>query len=590
MSKKNKNNDLHALRHTAEHVLMQAMDNLWPGKIIKAMGPATDDGFYFDFEIKGDLSLSEEDFPKIEKEMQKIIDADLPLIGKEVSVKEARGMFRDNPYKQEWLDGIEEKNEKVTVYYTGSEEDPAFIDLCAGPHVESTGKIEAFKLLSIAGAYWHGDEENKMLTRVYGTAFSTQKELDEYLERLEEAKRRDHRKIGQELELFSFHSEAPADVFWHDKGYTIFKEMVDYWREIHRREGYLEVRTPEILTNRLWQKSGHLDNFGHKMYQVLAPEDKSPTMSVKPMNCDGGILIYKSRQRSYKEFPLRMGELGVVHRYESSGETLGILRPREFTQDDAHIYCTPEQIKSELKKVIGLCFEVYQTFGLELDHLELSTRPKNSIGSDQVWERSEAIMREVLDETDVPHQINEGDGAFYGPKFDFHLKDAIGRTWQCSTIQLDFAQPENFDLEYITEKGTRERPVMIHRVLYGSVERFLGIAIEHYAGNFPVWLAPVQVVVLPITEKESEYALETLKELRVNGSRVELDESSKTLSKRIREWEMQKVPYILVLGGREEEAGTVNVRNRDSGDQTEMKVKEFIDLVGEKISSKALTV
>ncbi len=603
MSKQDKNNDLHALRHTAEHVLMQAMDNLWPGKIVKAMGPATDDGFYFDFEIKGDLSLSEEDFPKIEKEMQKIIDQDLPLVRKEVAVDEARKIFEGNSYKQEWLDGIEEKGEKATVYYTGgaesllprrndsvtpSEEIVGFVDLCAGPHVESTGKIGAFKLLSIAGAYWHGDEEKKMLTRIYGTAFPTQAELDEYLERLEEAKKRDHRKIGQELDLFSFHPEAPADVFWHDRGYTIFKEMVEYWREIHRREGYQEVRTPEILTNQLWQKSGHLDNFGHKMYQALTPEAEKPMMSVKPMNCDGGILIYKARQRSYREFPLRMGELGVVHRYESSGETLGILRPREFTQDDAHIYCTPDQVKEELKKIMDLCFEVYETFGLELDHLELSTRPENSIGSDEVWERSEEIMREVLDETDVPHEINEGDGAFYGPKFDFHLKDAIGRTWQCSTIQLDFAQPENFDLEYITEKGTRERPVMIHRVLYGSVERFLGIAIEHYAGNFPVWLAPVQIVVLPITEKESEYAFEIVKELQTSGLRVELDDSSKTLSKRIREWEMQKVPYILVLGGREEEAGTINIRNRDTGEQVEMKLENFIDFVQEKITSKSL--
>ncbi len=610
MSKKN-NRDLTALRHTTEHVLMQAMKNIWGDKIVMAMGPPTDEGFYFDFDFPSDFSISEEDFPEIEAEMQKIIDADLPMVKKEVSIEEAREMFKSNPYKQEWLDGIEEKKEKATVYFTGkpksrtlSEEEALvepFVDLCAGPHVGSTGEIGAFKLLSIAGAYWHGDEKNKMLTRIYGTAFPTQEELDEYLNRLEEAKNRDHRRIGQKLDLFSFHSEAPSDIFWHDKGYTIFKEMVDYWREIHRREGYREVRTPEILTNQVWDQSGHLKNYSHKMYQVLLPEADKPTMSVKPMNCNGGMLIYKSLQRSYKDLPLRMGELGVVHRYESSGETLGILRPREFTQDDAHIYCTPNQVKNELKKIIDLCFEIYETFGLELDHLELSTRPESSIGSDKVWKRSEEIMREVIDETDVPHGVNEGDGAFYGPKFDFHLKDAIGRTWQCSTIQLDFAQPENFDLEYITEKGKRERPVMIHRVLYGSVERFLGIVIEHYAGSFPVWLAPVQVAVLPITEKESDYALKIVDELRGSGPalnracsgsglRVELDSSSKTLSKRIWEWELQKVPYILVLGGREKEAGTVNIRNRDTGKQSEMKIKEFLTLIQEKITSKDLTV
>ncbi len=597
----NNQNELHALRHTAEHVLMQAMDNLWPDQIVMAMGPATDEGFYFDFDTKGDLSISEEDFPKIEAEMQKIIDADLALVKKEVSVEKARKMFKDNPYKQEWLDEIEDKKEKATVYYTGQPEDRsrseeihapgsnAFVDLCAGPHVDSTGKIGAFKLLSIAGAYWHGDEKNKMLTRIYGTAFSTKEELNQFLTRLEEAKKRDHRKIGRDLDLFSFHPEAPADVFWHDKGYTIFKQMVNYWRQIHRREGYREVRTPEILTNNLWKQSGHLENFSDKMYQVLIPGEDKPEMSVKPMNCDGGILIYKSRQRSYRDFPLRMAELGVVHRYESSGETLGILRPREFTQDDAHIYCTPDQVKEELKKIMDLCFEVYDRFGLELDHLELSTKPENSIGSDEVWERAEKIMREVLAEKDVPHQINEGDGAFYGPKFDFHLKDAIGRTWQCATIQLDFAQPENFDLEYITDQGNRERPVMIHRVLYGSVERFLGIIIEHYAGNFPVWLAPVPVVVLPITENENSYAQKVSEGLSEAKIRYELDNSSKTLSKRIREWELQKVPYILVVGGREEEAGTINVRNRDTGKQTEMKPEKFVDYIEDKIFSKDLT-
>lgn len=591
MSEKENKDRLHALRHTAEHVLMAAMKKIWGDKIIMAMGPATDEGFYFDFDSPDDFTVSEDDFDRIEAEMEQIIEADLALVKKEVSIEQAREMFKDNPYKQEWLDEIEEKGEEPTVYCIGSPSGAlreGWVDLCRGPHVNSTGEIKAFKLLTVAGAYWHGKEENKMLTRIYGTAFSSQEQLDKYLEKIEEAKRRNHRKIGKQLDLFSFHPQAPGDVFWHDKGYTIFKQMVDYWREIHRREGYLEVRTPEILTKSIWKRSGHLDSYAEKIYRVTTPDSDQWNMAIKPMNCNGGMLIYKSRQRSYRDLPIKMGELGVVHRYEASGETLGILRPREFTQDDAHIYCTPDQIKDELKRIMELCFEVYDTFGLELDHLELSTQPENSIGSDEIWEKAESIMKEVIEEKGVPYQINEGEGAFYGPKFDFHLKDAIGRTWQCSTIQLDFAQPENFDLEYITKQSEKKRPVMIHRVLYGSVERFLGIAIEHYAGKFPVWLAPVQVTVLPITEDEISYAKKRAKELRVAGLRVEMDDSSNTLSKRIRYWEKQKVPYILVLGGREEEAGTVNVRNRDTGDQTEMEVNEFIDKAVKKISSRSL--
>lgn len=592
----NKQDNLKALRHTAEHVLMQAMDIIWPNKIIKAMGPPTDDGFYFDFDLKGGtdgLKITEKDFERIEKEIVRIVEKDLPLVKKELAVSEGRKLFTDNPYKQEWLDGIEEKGEKATVYYTGDPTDKAiepFVDLCAGPHLESTGEVGAVKLLSVAGAYWHGDEKKKMLVRIYGTAFPTKKELDQYLENLEEAKKRDHRKIGKELDLFSFHPEAPADVFWHHKGYIIFKELVKYWREIHTREGYQEVRTPEVLTKKVWQQSGHLDNFLHKMYRVSTPEAKKWDMALKPMNCDGGMLIYKSRLWSHRDFPLRMGELGVVHRHESSGETLGILRPREFTQDDAHIYCTPEQVKRELKKVIDLCFEVYQTFGLELDRLELSTRPENSIGSDQIWQKAESIMRQVLKEKKISHQINEGDGAFYGPKFDFHLKDSLGRTWQCSTIQLDFAQPENFDLKYVTVDGKRERPIMIHRTLYGSIERFLGILIENYAGAFPVWLSPVQAVILPITEKHFDYGKEVADQLRKADIRVEMDNSSQTLSYRIRQAETQKVPYILVVGDKEEKAGSVAVRKRGEKKIEIQKLAEFAEMIKEKIKSKDLKV
>ncbi|MFH1561622.1 MAG: threonine--tRNA ligase [Patescibacteria group bacterium] len=579
--------ELKAIRHTAEHILMQAMDNLWPGKIIKAMGPATDEGFYFDFESQ--VKISEDDFAKIEKEMAKIVKQDLGLTKKEISVAEARKLFVNNPYKQEWLDGIEARGEKVSVYYTGP---PAggFVDLCTGPHLESTGQIKAFKLLSIAGAYWHGDEKNKMLTRIYGTAFPSQKELDDYLNMLEEAKKRDHRKIGKELDLFSFHPEGQADVFWHHKGYLIMRQMFDYWREVHQREGYQEVRTPELLTRQIWDQSGHTKNFLHKMYRVLAPEAKDWDLAIKPMNCDGGILIYKSRQRSYKEFPLKMGELGVVHRFEGSGEVHGILRPREFTQDDAHIYCTPEQVKDELKKVIDLCFEIYKTFDLELDHLELSTRPENSIGSDEIWEKAEAIMEEVLKEGDTPYQINEGDGAFYGPKFDFHLKDSLGRTWQCATIQLDFAQPENFDLEYVAQDGSRQRPVMIHRTIYGSVERFLGVVIESCAGAFPVWLSPVQVMILPISEKHLEYAESVKKRLVEQGIRVELDGDNQTLSYRIRQAETQKVPYILIVGDKEMEEKTVTVRKRGVREQEKFEIADFSALVNQQISQKSISI
>jgi threonyl-tRNA synthetase len=579
-SMEKKKDSLKALRHTAEHILTQAMYTLYP-KIHMAMGPATEDGFYFDFD-PGEYRFSEDDFPKIEAEMKKIIVANLPLTQEKISVAEARKLFSGNPYKEEWLNEIEGRGEVASIYRTADK----FADLCAGPHVKSTGQVKAFKLLSIAGAYWRGDEKNKMLTRIYGTAFATQKELDEYLKRLEEAKKRDHRKIGRELDLFSFHPAAPSDVFWHPKGYTIMKDLFAYWREIHEREGYVEVRTPELLTRKVWDQSGHTGFFLEKMYKVTTPDSKEWNMAVKPMNCDGGILIYKAKQRSYKEFPLRMGELGVVHRFESSGETLGIIRPREFTQDDAHIYCTPNQVKSELKRVVELCFEVYEKFGLTLDHLELSTRPEKSIGSDEVWEKAESIMREVLKEGKTEYQINEGDGAFYGPKFDFHLKNAVGRTWQCSTIQLDFAQPENFDLEYVTSSGKKERPVMIHRVLYGSVERFLGILIEHFGGVFPTWLAPVQIVVVPISEAHNEYAKKVKEDL--GSCRVEVDNRDSTMQGKIRDAELQKVPYILVVGDKEVKEGTVAVRSRATKKQQVMKVDEFAKVVQKEISERIL--
>lgn len=581
---KPKPNNLSAIRHSAEHVLTQAMQQLYPNRFLMAMGPATDDGFYFDFETLGDFKINEDNFKNIEKQMAKIIKADLPITKKEVSQAEAKKLFANNPYKLEWLDQIKDRDEKITIYQTGDQ----FIDICKGPHVSSTGQIPAFKLLSVAGAYWHGDEKNKMLTRIYGTAFKSKKDLDQYLTNLEEAKKRDHRKIGKEMDLFSFHPEAPADIFWHDKGYTVFKLLVDYWRSIHRRENYQEVRTPEILNKSIWDQSGHTKNFINKLYKVTTPNAEEWDMAIKPMNCDGGILIYKNSLRSYKEFPLKMGELGVVHRYEASGETHGIMRPREFTQDDAHIYCTPDQIKDEIKKIIDLCFEVYDTFGLKLDHLELSTRPDNSIGSDEVWEKAETIMRQILTEKKIPHQINEGDGAFYGPKFDFHLKDSIGRTWQCSTIQLDFAQPENFDLEYVTESGQRQRPVMIHRVLYGSVERFLGILIENSAGLLPVWLSPVQATIIPITDQQLDYAQKVKKQLTDLNIRVELDDSSQTMQNKIRLTQEQKIPFMLIIGNREVEAKTISIRQRDGQDLGPILIDSFIDQIQELISNRSL--
>ena len=567
----------------------QAVKDLFP-QIHLAMGPATDDGFYNDFDTNG-VQVSEADFPKIEKRMQELIDLNLPITQSFVTEQQAKDMFKDNPYKLEWIDGIAKSGEKFSVYWTGEPGGKnSMADFCRGPHVNSTGEIKAFKLLSVAGAYWHGDEKNKMLTRIYGTAFESQKELNDYLNNLEEAKKRDHRKLGKELDLFSFHPEGQADVFWHDKGYTIMRLMFDYWRQIHQREGYQEVRTPEILTKSVWDQSGHTEFFINKLYRVLTPSAKKWDMVIKPMNCDGGILIYKNSPRSYKDFPLKMGELGVVHRFEASGEVHGIIRPREFTQDDAHIYCTPDQVKQEIKKVMDLCFEVYKTYGMKLDHLELSTRPEKSIGSEEVWEKAESIMRQILEEGNIPFQINEGDGAFYGPKFDFHLKDSIGRTWQCSTIQLDFAQPENFNLEYTDQNGSKQRPVMIHRVLYGSVERFLGILLEHFAGAFPVWLSPVQTTVIPITDKQNEYAQKVVCLLKENNIRVELDDAKETMQNKIRNATAQKVPYLLVIGNREIEASSVSVRQRDGQDLGAMPTDEFLTKIKEQITSKSLNL
>ncbi len=579
--------NLKALRHSAEHVLHQAVKELFP-KIHLAMGPATEDGFYNDFDPNG-LSISEADFPKIEKRMQELIDLDQPITQHFVSEKEARQLFKGNPYKQEWIDSIVSSGEKFSVYWTGQPgSKDSMADFCRGPHLKSTGQIKAFKLMSVAGAYWHGDEKNKMLTRIYGTAFPSQPELDQYLVNLEEAKKRDHRKLGKQLDLFSFHSQGPGFVFWHPKGYQIYQSLVKYWRKIHKQKGYVEVKTPTLLTIPVWKQSGHMKNFIDKMYLAKTADSKEPEYAIKPMNCDGGMLIYSSNPHSYKELPIRMGELGVVHRYESSGEVHGLMRVREFTQDDAHIYCTQDQVEDELKDAISLCKEIYKTCGLPLDHIELSTRPEKSIGSDTIWKKAEDTMKNVLEKGKIEHLVNKADGAFYGPKFDFHLKDCLGRTFQCGTIQLDFAQPENFDLTYTDETGQKVRPIMIHRTIYGSLERFIGLLIEHYAGAFPVWLSPVQAQIIPITDKQNDYALKVKKQLEEVDILVELDDRSETMQRKIKDAQEQKIPYMLIIGGREVESNSVSVRQRDGQDLGAIKLDDFVNKIQAQIADKSL--
>ena len=577
-SQKEQNNNLETIRHSLAHVMAQSVGRIYKN-VKQGVGPAIDNGFYQDFDIG--TTITPEDLPKIEKEMKKIVSEDLKFEKELLSKDDALKLYENDPYKTELIN--EMSDEEISVYKSGE-----YTDLCKGPHVKSTGELKnyAYKLNKLAGAYFRGDEKNKMMQRVYGVAFENAKELRKHLANLEEAKKRDHRKLGKELDLFSFHPDAPGDVFWHNRGYTIFKELIAYWRKIHERENYEEIRTPEIMTKKIWEQSGHTENFIDKMYRVITPDEKKWNMLVKPMNCDGGMLVYKNSSRSYRDLPLKIGELGVVHRYESSGELHGIIRPREFTQDDAHLYCTPDQVKDELKKVMDLCFEVYKTFDLELDHLELSTRPDESIGSDEIWEKAEKTMPEVLKEKDVPHQINEGDGAFYGPKFDFHLKDSVGRTWQCSTIQLDFAQPENFDLEYTDEDGSKKRPVMIHRVLYGSIERFLGIIIEHYAGKFPLWLSPVQVKIIPVSDKFAKDVKKIEEKFREENIRCEIDNRTESVGKKIAENIKEKNPYAVVIGEKEIKSGKLAVRTRGEKKIEEIEINKFIEKLVKEIKEK----
>lgn len=562
-------------RHTSSHILAQAVKRLYPETKL-AIGPAIADGFYYD--VDRDIPFTTEDLEKIEKEMKKIVKEALPVESFTLPREEAIALMKEKeePYKVELIEDLPE--DAIISFYKQGE----FTDLCAGPHLMNTKTVKAFKLTSLAGAYWRGNEKNKMLTRIYGTSFTKKADLDEYLERLEEAKKRDHRKLGKELGLFMLREEGPGFPFFLPKGMALKNALLEYWREIHTKNGYVEISTPIMLSRHLWETSGHWDHYKENMYTTVIDEQD---FAVKPMNCPGGILVYESEPRSYRDLPIRMGELGIVHRHEKSGQMHGLMRVRCFTQDDAHIFMTPEQVKDEIKGVATLIDEVYKMFGFKY-HVELSTRPEDSMGSDEDWELATSSLQGALDDLGLDYVINEGDGAFYGPKIDFHLVDAIGRTWQCGTIQLDFQLPQRFELEYIGADGEKHRPIMIHRVCFGSIERFIGILIEHFAGAFPTWLAPVQVKVLPISEKYEEYAKSVKAALDAADIRAEIDLRSEKIGYKIREAQGQKIPYMLVVGQKEQADGTVSVRSRFKGDEGAEDLNVFIANIKAEITAR----
>jgi len=562
--------------HSTSHIMAQAVKRLFPEAKL-GVGPAIEEGFYYDFDLP--RTLSEEDLPRIEEEMRRIIEENIPFRRREVPKDEAREIFaaRGEKYKLEILEEI--ADDTVSIYEQGE-----FIDLCRGPHVPTTSYIKAFKLLSVSGAHWRGKEGNPMLQRIYGISFDSEEKLKAYLERLEEAKRRDHRRLGRDLDLFSLHEEGPGFPFFHPRGMVIINTLLDLWRREHRKRGYQEIRTPIILERSLWERSGHWDHYRENMYFTTIDDRE---FAIKPMNCPGGILVFQSRLRSYRELPLRMAELGIVHRHELSGVLHGLMRVRAFTQDDAHIYMEPHQVKQEIIGVIDLALYFYRLFRFEYE-VELSTRPEKSIGSDEMWEMATSALREALEEVRIPYTVNEGEGAFYGPKIDFHLRDCLGRRWQCGTIQLDFAMPEKFDLVYIGADGERHRPVMLHRTILGSIERFLGILIEHFAGAFPVWLSPVQVAVLPVAERHVPYAREIADLLAQQDIRVECDEENATLGAKIRKAELGKIPYILVVGDREVEHRTVSVRRRRVGNLGSMELESFLGRLQREIEEKTV--
>ena len=567
----------HAFRHTTSHILAQAVKRLFPDTKL-AIGPAIDDGFYYDFDRE--VPFTTEDLETIEKEMKKIVKEDLKIEQFTLPREEAIALMKEKeePYKVELIEDLPE--DAVISFYKQGE----FTDLCAGPHLLSTKSVKAFKLTSLAGAYWRGSEKNKMLTRIYGTSFTKKADLDEYLAKIEEAKKRDHRKLGKELGLFTILEEGPGFPIFLPKGMILKNTLIDYWREVHTRAGYVEISTPIMLNKQLWETSGHWAHYKENMYTTVIDEED---FAIKPMNCPGGILVYKTEPHSYRDLPLRMGELGTVHRHEKSGALHGLMRVRSFTQDDAHIFMTREQIKDEIKGVARLIDEVYSLFGFKY-HVELSTKPEDSMGSQEDWDIATDALRSALDELQLPYVINEGDGAFYGPKIDFHLEDTLGRTWQCGTIQLDFQLPLRFEMEYIAADGEKHRPIMVHRVVFGSIERFIGILIEHFAGAFPTWLAPEQVKVLPISEKYHEYANEVAAKLKEAKIRCSVDERSEKIGYKIRDARLNKIPYMLVVGAKEQEEGVVSVRSRFLGDAGQRSLDPFIAEITEEIKNRTI--
>lgn len=563
---------LHIMRHSCAHIMAEAVQELYPGTQI-AFGPATDDGYFYDFELPN--NISSDDFGAIEKKMAEIVKADEPFVREVVSIDEAKRIFADQRFKLEHIDDL--TDQEISIYRHGS-----FVDLCAGPHVPSAGKIGAFKMMKLAGAYWRGDATREQLQRLYGTAFFKKSELEEYLHNLEEAEKRDHRRIGREMDIFMMRDEAPGFPFFLPNGMILKNTLLDYWREIHKKAGYVEISTPMIMNKQLWQTSGHWDHYKDNMYSTVIDEEE---YCVKPMNCPGGVLVYASKPHSYRDLPIRAGEIGLVHRHEMKGALHGLFRVRCFNQDDAHLFVRPDQLTEEIVGVVKLIDSVYQQFGFTY-HVELSTRPEDSMGSDEDWEAAEAGLKTALEELGMEYEVNEGDGAFYGPKIDFHLTDSLGRTWQCGTVQLDFQMPQNFDLEYTDADGSKKRPVMLHRVCYGSVERFIGILIEHYAGKFPVWLAPMQVKVLPVSEKSRDYAHKVADAIEAAGIRVVVDNRNEKIGYKIREARsIDRVPYMVIVGEKEAEEGTISVRDR-TNETHPSTIEDFCAKVREEIRTR----
>ena len=564
---------LHIMRHSCAHIMAEAVQELYPGTQI-AFGTATDDGYFYDFELPN--NISSDDFGAIEKKMAEIVKADEPFVREVVSIDEAKKIFADQRFKLEHIDDL--TDQEISIYRHGS-----FVDLCAGPHVPSAGKIGAFKMMKLAGAYWRGDATREQLQRLYGTAFFKKSELEEYLHNLEEAEKRDHRRIGREMDIFMMRDEAPGFPFFLPNGMILKNTLLDYWREIHKKAGYVEISTPMIMNKQLWQTSGHWDHYKDNMYSTVIDEEE---YCVKPMNCPGGVLVYASKPHSYRDLPIRAGEIGLVHRHEMKGALHGLFRVRCFNQDDAHLFVRPDQLTEEIVGVVKLIDSVYQQFGFTY-HVELSTRPEDSMGSDEDWEAAEAGLKTALEELGMEYEVNEGDGAFYGPKIDFHLTDSLGRTWQCGTVQLDFQMPQNFDLEYTDADGSKKRPVMLHRVCYGSVERFIGILIEHYAGKFPVWLAPMQVKVLPVSEKSRDYAHKVADAIEAAGIRVVVDNRDEKIGYKIREARsIDRVPYMVIVGEKEAEEGTISVRDR-TNETHPSTIEDFCAKVREEIRTRA---